>query len=227
MTQEAIAILETGLGAEHPAMAVLYDRLASALSNAADFSASADAYARCIAITRAQPPQVRDDISIAVWHRYLAFALMHAGRITEAEAAARTAIILLTEQFGSTHYIVGHATCVLAWARCEQGHLEEALDLARQGRALMAATDATPLDQSKFADCMLGLCLQRAGHDHEAAALLEPVLLTMVEWQWYDLRVKPFVDTLAAAASAIGKPEPPVIAAYHHHLATLNAPPPD
>ncbi len=221
--EEAVPMLEAALGPTHPSMASLYDRLGTARWYIDAFASAADALSRCIDIWKAQPPGEVDLVSLAVQHRYVAHCLLLAGQPREAERAAREAIARLSVALGPEHYAVGMAGCVLAWARAEQGSIGEAVALARDGIALMDASDATPPDQRMLADAIMGLVLVADAKPDRGASLLEESMETFVRWKHDNGTLKPFMQAWTRARAEIGLPESDIARQYRQKRAPAEA----
>lgn len=204
----AVPLFEREFGPLHLALAACLDKLGTARMGCSDFDGAVEPLQRSLEIWIALSETVQNPVTIAVQHRYVAHALLLAGRPEEGAALLREGVRRLAAILGAEHYAVGMARCMLAWALSDLGRIDESIAEGRAGFALMNASPATPPDQREQARVMLGLCLERAGHTTEAIVLLEHGLELLVVWRHRDESLNPFLASLERACDATGR-EPP------------------
>jgi serine/threonine protein kinase/tetratricopeptide (TPR) repeat protein len=206
--ERAALYLEREFGPLSLALASCLDKLGAARTACADFDGAVGPFRRSLEIWLALPDSMQNRVTVAVQHRYVAHALILAGRPGEAETLAREGIHRLSTELGVDHYAVGKARCVLAWALCDLGRTGEGLEEARAGYALVRDSAASPPDQREHARVILGLALERAGRADEAIEPLRTGLETLLSWNFFDDRLGPFQASLERACAATGRTMP-------------------
>lgn len=206
--ERAASSLEREFGPVNLALASCLDKLGFARTSCADFEGAVEPFRRSLEIWIALPDTMQNRVTVAVQHRYVATALILAGRADEGETLAREGVRRLAEELGAEHYSVGVARCVLAWALSDLGRIEESVEEARTGYALLSASIATPPDQREHARVMLGLVLERGGRAEEAAEILRPGLETIISWGQASEHLDPFRASLERACAATGRAMP-------------------